>query len=128
MSYKLKNKKLTKKCRSYILLDYEETPVYKYKLKTSIIYKYNDENYEFEKRIMLRDLERILNLKFTNLKLKDVKDKNNYIFYAEMTGSIRQKFWHIEFVTTKPIKKEVLLYDNSKFIIWKKRKRKIKYE
>lgn len=58
------------------------------------------------KEMIIKDLEKILNLKFTCLKLNNISNRDDYIFYLMISKNINKKFYQVEFVTTKYLEEE----------------------
>lgn len=92
----------------YILLEiklnfYENKPLYRYKLETPVFYDYDLKEAQ---EMIIKDLEKILNLKFTCLKLNNISNRDDYIFYLMISKNINKKFYQVEFVTTKYLEEE----------------------
>lgn len=103
-------RKLTpkKKHTGYIILEiklnfYENKPLYKYKLETPF---FSNLDIKMVQEIIVKDLEKTLNLKITFLNLKNVINRDDYIFYLMISKNINKEFYQIEFVTTKYLEKE----------------------
>lgn len=85
-------------------VNYSETnPIYKYKLETPIFSQFKIEDAE---KMIIQSLEETFNLKCTFSKIKDVKNKDEYIFYLVISRIANKEFYRVEFVTTQPLKKE----------------------